>query len=88
MGVVAQIREAGRAISNSLERVNSTKKARDFAVIRYEAEQKRITAGLSTSFQLLNAQQALTAAKLQESNAIIDYNRALLIFRSLQTSPR
>ena len=88
VAVTQQIREAGRQVTNSLLRVDATRKAREFAEIRYEAEQKRITAGLSSTFQLLNAQQALTNARLQESNAVIDYNRALVAFRSLQTSPR
>lgn len=87
VAITAQIRDAGRQVTNSLQRVEATRKAREFAEIRYEAEQKRITAGLSTTFQLLNAQQALTNARLQESNAIIDYNRALVAFRSLQSSP-
>jgi outer membrane protein TolC len=88
VGVTAQIREAGRQVTNSLLRVEATRKAREFAEIRYEAEQKRVTAGLSTTFQLVNAQQALTNARLAESNAIIDYNRALVNFSAVQTSPR
>jgi outer membrane protein len=88
IGIAAQVRDAARAIENSLQRVAATKKAREFAEIRYDAEQKRITAGLSTTFQLLNAQQALSNARLQENNAIIDYNRALVNFRAIQTSPR
>ena len=88
IAVTQQIREAGRQVTNSLQRVDATRKAREFAEIRYEAEQKRVTAGLSTTFQLVNAQQALSNARLSETNAIIDYNRALVAFSSLQTSPR
>lgn len=88
IGITAQIRDAARAVTNSLQRVEATRNATKFAQIRYDAEQKRITAGLSTTFQLLNAQQALTSARQQENRAIIDYNRALVAFRSLQTSPR
>ena len=88
IGIAAQIRDAGRSVTNSLQRVDATKKAREFAEIRYDAEQKRVTAGLGSTFQLLNAQQALTQARQQENRAIIDYNRALVTFRSLQTSPR
>lgn len=88
IGITAQIRDAARAVTNSLQRVDATQKARQFAQTRYDAEQKRITAGLSTTFQLLNAQQALTSSRQQENRAIIDYNRALVTFRSLQTSPR
>ena len=88
IGITQQIRDAARQVTNSLQRVEATRKAREFAEIRYEAEQKRVTAGLSTTFQLVNAQQALSNARLSETNAIIDYNRALVSFSSLQTSPR
>ena len=86
--VTQQIREAGRQINTSLQRVESTRKASEFARIRLEAEEKRVTAGLATTFQLLQAQRDLSSALQQENRAIIDYNRALVNFRALQTSPR
>ena len=86
--VAAEIRDAGRRVATSLQRVNATRKAREFAQIRLEAEEKRVTAGLATTFQLLQAQRDLSNAALQENRAIIDYNRALVDFRSLQTTPR
>ncbi len=86
--VTLQIRDAGRQVSTSLQRVDATRKAREFAQIRLEAEEKRVTAGLATTFQLLQAQRDLSNAKLQENRAIIDYNRALVNFRALQTTPR
>jgi outer membrane protein TolC len=86
--VTAQIRDAGRQVSTSLERVVATGKAREFARIRLEAEEKRVTAGLATTFQLLQAQRDLSNALLQENRAIIAYNLALVNFRAIQTSPR
>ncbi|CAN5693367.1 TolC family protein [soil metagenome] len=85
--VAASVRDAGRQVSTSLQRVESTRKAREFAEIRLDAEQKRVTAGLSTTFQLLNAQRDLSSAKLVENRAIIDYNRALVNFQAVQTAP-
>lgn len=87
VSIVGQVRDAGRRVSNSLQRVDATRKAREFAQTRYDAEQKRVTAGLGSTFQLLNAQQALTTARQQENNAIIDYNRALITFQAIQTAP-
>ena len=86
--VTQQIREAGRQISTSLQRVEATRKAREFAQTRLDAEEKRVTAGLATTFQLLQAQRDLSNALQQENRAIIDYNRALVNFTALQTSPR
>ncbi|MEO6213865.1 MAG: TolC family protein [Vicinamibacterales bacterium] len=85
--ITASVRDAGRQVSTSLQRVDATRKAREFAEIRLDAEQKRVTAGLSTTFQLLNAQRDLASAKLQENRAIIDYNRALVNFEAVQTAP-
>ena len=85
--VVASVRDAARQVDTSLKRVEATKRAREFADRRYEAEQKRMTVGLSTTFQLFQAQRDLSSQKLAELNAIIAYNRALVDFEAVQTVP-
>jgi outer membrane protein TolC len=67
--------------------VEATRKAREFAERRLEAEQKRMTVGLSTTFQLFQAQRDLARQRQQELNAIIDYNRSLVNFEAVQTVP-
>lgn len=85
--VTAQVRDAGRQVDTSLKRVEATRKAREFAERRYEAEQKRMTVGLSTTFQLFQAQRDLATARLAELNAIIAYNRSLVNFEAVQFVP-
>ena len=85
--VTAQVRDAGRQIDTSLKRVEATRKARGFAEQRYDAEQKRINVGLSTTFQLVQAQRDLAAARLAELNAVIAYNRAIVNFEAVQLAP-
>jgi outer membrane protein TolC len=85
--VAAQVRDAGRQVDTSLKRVEATTKARQFGEKRYEAEQKRINVGLSTTFQLFQAQRDLASAKLAELNSIIAYNRALVNFEAVQLVP-
>ena len=85
--VTAQVRDAGRQVDTSLKRVDATTKARQFAERRYEAEQKRMTVGLSTTFQLFQAQRDLATARLAELNAIIAYNRSLVNFEAVQIVP-
>jgi outer membrane protein len=85
--VTAQVRDAGRQVDTSLKRVEATRKAREFAERRYEAEQKRMTVGLSTTFQLFQAQRDLATARLAELNAIIAYNRSLVNFEAVQIVP-
>jgi outer membrane protein TolC len=85
--VAAQVRDAGRQVDTSLKRVEATTKAREFGEKRYEAEQKRISVGLSTTFQLFQAARDLASAKLAELNSIIAYNRALVNFEAVQVVP-
>lgn len=85
--VTAAVRDAGRQVSTSQQRVDATRKAREFAERRLEAEQKRVTVGLSTTFQLFQAQRDLDSSKQNELRALIDYNRALVNFQAVQQAP-
>jgi len=85
--VTAGVRDAARQVDTTLKRVEATKKAREFAEKRYEAEQKRMTVGLSTTFQLFQAQRDLSQQQLAELNAVIAYNRALVNFEAVQIVP-
>jgi outer membrane protein len=87
LNVTAQVRDAGRRVNTALQRVQSTQRAREFAERRLEAENKRVTVGLSTTFQLFQAQRDLANVRQQELNAIIDYNRALVDFQAVQQAP-
>ena len=87
LNIVAQVRDAGRQVNTALQRVESTTRAREFAERRLEAEQKRLQVGLSTTFQLFQAQRDLSNVRRQELSAIIDYNRALVNFQAVQQAP-
>ena len=87
LGVTAQVREAARDISTTLERVRATQKARALMEQRLGAENKRLAVGLSDTFRLFQAQRDLDNAKQGELQAIIDYNRALIDFEAVQTVP-
>lgn len=85
--VTAAVRDAARQVDTTLKRVEATKKAREFAERRYEAEQKRMTVGLSTTFQLFQAARDLSSQQLAYLNAVIAYNRALVNFEAVQIVP-
>lgn len=87
MAVTASVREAGRQVNTNLKRVEATRKAREFAEKRLDAENKRFTVGLSTTFELVQAQRDLARARQSELNATIDYNRSLVDFEAVQTAP-
>jgi outer membrane protein len=85
--VVTAVRDAGRQVATNLKRVEATGKARQFAERRLEAEQKRMTVGLSSTFALFQAQRDLARQRQNELNAMIDYNRSIATFEAIQTSP-
>jgi outer membrane protein len=85
--IARQVREAVRDVTTSLQRVEATRKARDFAERRLEAENKRLSVGMSDTFRLFQTQRDLTSAKQNELTAIIDYNRALIELESVQIVP-
>jgi outer membrane protein len=85
--VATSVRDAARQVDTNLKRVEATRKARDRAERRLEAEQKRMTVGLSTTFQLFQAQRDLARQRQQEVNAMIDYNRSVIAFEAIQIAP-
>jgi outer membrane protein TolC len=87
MQITTAVREAARDVTTNLKRVEATKKARELAQRRFEADEKRLAVGLGDTFQMLQAQRDLANALQVELNAIIDYNRALIDFEAVQTVP-
>jgi len=87
MQITTSVRDAGRRVNTNLKRVEATRKARELAQQRLDAENKRFTVGLSTTFELLQAQRDLSRAKQSELTATIDYNRSLVDFEAVQIAP-
>lgn len=85
--VATAVRDAARQVETNLKRVDATRKARDRAERRLEAQTKRMTVGLSTTFELFQAQRDLARQRQQEVNAMIDYNRSIVAFETIQTAP-
>jgi outer membrane protein TolC len=87
MAVTTSVRLAARQVETNLKRVEATRKAKDFAQKRLDAENKRFTVGLSTTFELTQAQRDLSRAKSSELNALLDYNQSLVDFEAVQVAP-
>lgn len=85
--ITQAVREGARQVTTTLKRVEATTLARQFAQRRLEAEEKRMTVGLSSTFALVQAQRDLSSAKQAELNAIILYNKALISFDAVQIVP-
>ena len=81
------VRDAARQVETNLRRVEATRKARDRAEQRLAAQEKRMTVGMSTTFELVQAQRDLARQRQNEVNAVIDYNRSIIGFETIQTAP-
>ena len=85
--VAASVRNAGRQVNTNLKRVEATQKARELAERRLEAEQKKFSVGLTSSFIVFQVQRDLAVARFNELAAIIDYNKSLVNFEAVQQTP-
>ena len=85
--VTTQIRDLARTVQTNAQRVESTRAARALAEKRLEAEQKKFTAGMTSSFFVTLAQRDLADARNRELRAIIDYLKSVIDFETAQQSP-
>ena len=84
MQVVAQVRSAGRNVQTNAQRVASARASRELQEKKLEAEEKKMAAGMSTTFFVFQAQRDLAAARTVEIQAISDYNKSLVDFEAVQ----
>jgi outer membrane protein len=75
--VMVQIDDAIKRAQTSLQRVQATRSAREYAEAALQAEQRKLEAGKSTSFVVLQLQRDVTAARSEEIRALTDYNKSL-----------
>jgi outer membrane protein len=85
--VAYQVRDTGRTLMANSKRVDATRAARVLAERRLEAEEKKFEAGMSTSFEVFQAQRDLSEAKSNELRAILDYNKSQVDFETVQIAP-
>jgi outer membrane protein TolC len=84
---MAQVREAGRQVLTNQRRVETTAVSRQLAERRLEAEERKLAAGTSTSFFVFQAQRDLAEARNNEVRAILDYQRSIVDFETVQEAP-
>jgi outer membrane protein len=75
--VMVEIDNAVKQAQSAWESVDATKQARIYAEAALDAEQKIYAVGKATTFEVLQYQNNLTAARSQEIRALANYNEAL-----------
>jgi len=85
--VTTQVRNAARQVVTNQQRVQTTRASRELAEQRLDAEQKKFTAGTSTSFVVFQTQRDLAQARNNELRAILDFNRSVVDLETVQEAP-
>jgi outer membrane protein TolC len=85
--VVTEVRQVARQVITNQQRIDTTRVAREAAERRLEAEERKLTAGTTTSFFVFQAQRDLAQARATELLALLDYNRSLVDFETVQETP-
>lgn len=80
--IVVQVRTAVRAVDTAAKQITATRAARDAAEKNLDAERKRYENGMTTNFQVLQIQQQLADARVQELNALVGYNKAIATYHA------
>ena len=75
--VLVEIDNAVKQAQSNYQSVQATKQARIYAEAALDAEQKTYAVGKATTFEVLQYQNNLTAARSQEIRALANYNEAL-----------
>ncbi len=81
------IRQAGRQIRSTAERIDAARAGATLAGQRLDAEQRRYDAGLSTTFLVTQAQRDLLQAQVNLLQTTLDYESSLVNFEAVQQAP-
>jgi outer membrane protein TolC len=82
--ITQQAREAVRRVEAFAKRVDANRAARALAEEQLRVEQRRLEAGVSTTFNVLSFQRDLSAAQGNELRAVADYFEALANLESVR----
>ena len=87
MQIATQVRGAARNVTTNQQRVQSARASRELQEKKLEAEEKKLAAGMSSTFFVFQAQRDLALARTAEIQAISDYNKSLVDFEAVQQVP-
>jgi HAE1 family hydrophobic/amphiphilic exporter-1 len=82
--VVREVRQAALQLDQNRQRIETTRLARELSEQRLDAEQKRFDVGMSTNFNVIQAQRDLAVSRNSELQAQLDYQQAWINFETVQ----
>jgi outer membrane protein TolC len=78
--ITVEVRGAARSVETARESIQAAKKARELAEQNVDAEKKKYDNGLVTSFEVLQVQNDLSAARSAELQALTQYRNATVAY--------
>jgi outer membrane protein TolC len=81
------VRQAGRQVRSTAERVEAARAAAALAEQRQTDEQRRFEVGLSTTFLVTQAQRDLLQAQVNLLQSTLDHQSAVVNFEAVQEAP-
>ena len=81
--MVREVRQAAMQLEQNRQRIETTRLGRELSEQRLDAEQKRFEVGMSTNFNVIQAQRDLAVARNAELLAQLDYQLALIAYETV-----
>ena len=82
--ITQAVRQAGRQVQSTAERVDAARASQGLAEQRVTVETRRFEAGLSTTFLVTQAQRDLVQAQVDLLQAMLDHQSALISYEAVQ----
>jgi outer membrane protein TolC len=83
--IATDVANAALTVQSSLESVQASKKARELAQDKLNAMQSKFDVGMSTNYEVVQAQRDFADAQNNELRALLNYRKALVNFETVQT---
>jgi outer membrane protein TolC len=84
LAISSEVTNAGLAVENTYKQFQAAQKAREAAERNADAEQTRFDVGMSTNYNVVQAQNNLTQQRLTELRQLINYLNAVAEFDRVQ----
>jgi outer membrane protein len=82
--VASDVTNAALTVQNNVEGLSSARAARELSQQRLDAESSRFEVGMSTNYQVVQAQRDLRDAQNTELRALLNYRKSLVEFDRVQ----
>src|SRR5262249_27682456 len=85
-GIEVEVRNAVQSVETARLRIEAAKAATEYARQQLVGEEKRLAAGLSSTFFILDRQNQLSQAQFVELQALADFNKSVATLQRVMST--